>query len=302
MEKRELKHYDSLEDMLKKLLGNNAALIRRERISGGDINEASGLMLQDGSRVFLKSNTKDRASLFTSEAAGLRAIGETNTIRVPKILGSGVLEREGRSFLLLEFVESRGKISGYWETFAQELAAMHRTQAGKYAPGGKFGFENDNFLGSGRQENTPKDSWTEFFRECRLRPCFRKTGEYFSRDEKKRIERLLDRLDRYLTEPEQPSLVHGDLWGGNFITGSDGKAWLIDPAAYVGNAEADIAMTELFGGFSPVFYRAYKEAGLLKPGYEERRNLYQLYHLLNHLFLFGQGYLPSVLSVLYRYS
>ena len=109
-------------------------------------------------------------------------------------------------------------------------------------------------------------------------------------------------LDRYLVEPEKPSLVHGDLWSGNFITGSDGQAWLIDPAVYVGHAEADLAMTELFGGFHPRFYAAYREVNPLQPGYEQRRDLYNLYHLLNHLNLFGRGYLSSVLRILSRYE
>ena len=103
-------------------------------------------------------------------------------------------------------------------------------------------------------------------------------------------------------EPPRPSLLHGDLWSGNFITGSDGQAWLIDPAVYVGHAEADLAMTELFGGFHPRFYAAYREVNPLQPGYELRRDLYNLYHLLNHLNLFGRGYLLSVLRILNRYE
>ena len=115
------------------------------------------------------------------------------------------------------------------------------------------------------------------------------------------MQHLLDHLDRYLTEPSFPSLLHGDLWGGNFVTGPDGYAWLIDPAVYVGHAEADLAMTELFGGFSPLFYDEYKAAYDILPGYADRRDLYNLYHMLNHLNLFGRGYLPEVLWILNRY-
>ena len=112
---------------------------------------------------------------------------------------------------------------------------------------------------------------------------------------------LLDHLDKYLIEPAQPSLLHGDLWGGNFMTGPDGLAWLIDPAVYVGHQEADLAMTELFGGFAPAFYDSYKSAAGLEPGYRDRRDLYNLYHLLNHLVLFGEGYLYEVLAILRHY-
>ena len=109
-------------------------------------------------------------------------------------------------------------------------------------------------------------------------------------------------LDRFLEEPERPSLVHGDLWSGNMITGNDGKGWLIDPAVYYGHPEVDIAMTELFGGFPRAFYEAYEDTGMLQPGYGDRRDLYNLYQLLNHLNMFGRGYLPEVRRILKRYA
>ena len=116
------------------------------------------------------------------------------------------------------------------------------------------------------------------------------------------MQSLLDHLDQYLTEPAFPSLLHGDLWGGNFVTGPDGHAWLIDPAVYVGHFEADLAMTELFGGFKRAFYDAYREANEIPPGYYDRRDLYNLYHLLNHLNLFGGSYLAPVRDTLRRYA
>ena len=165
----------------------------------------------------------------------------------------------------------------------------------------RFGFTSDNYIGAGFQKNTPKDSFIEFFAECRLRVQFERASEYFDTSEIKAINAFLDRLDKYLIEPDHPSLLHGDLWGGNYITGPDGEAWLIDPAAYVGHFEADLAMTELFGGFRDEFYRAYFEVSPCQPGYEDRRDIYNLYHLLNHLNLFGAGYLSSVKGIVRRY-
>ena len=125
---------------------------------------------------------------------------------------------------------------------------------------------------------------------------------YFDASVRRRFDRLLDRLDTLLAEPDRPSLLHGDLWSGNILQGSDGKAWLIDPAVYVGHAEADLAMTELFGRLPAAFYGAYREVNPVFPDYAGRRDLYNLYHLLNHLNLFGPGYYASVLAALGRYQ
>ena len=162
----------------------------------------------------------------------------------------------------------------------------------------KYGFVADNYIGAAIQINTPKKSWVEFFRECRLLPQLRMADRYLDAGLRRKADRLLAHLDRYLREPEFPSLVHGDLWGGNVLCGSDGRAWLIDPAAYVGDFETDLAMTELFGRFPPAFYRAYQEENPVDGEYQERKPIYQLYHLLNHLNLFGRSYLGSVEAIL----
>ena len=152
-----------------------------------------------------------------------------------------------------------------------------------------------------RLNNRLEKTWYRFFRDCRLEPQFSKAQHFFDAVTRKRFIRLLDHLEDFLIEPSHPSLLHGDLWSGNFITGNDGQAWLIDPAVYAGHAEADLAMTQLFGGFHPAFYSVYEQINPLQPGYERRRDLYNLYHLLNHLNLFGSGYLSSVLRVLNAY-
>lgn len=296
------KHFTSLEEAVSVLFGNGAVITRTERIFGGDINEAYGLTLNDGHHIFMKTNIREDVSFFTAEAAGLDAIARTGTIGTPHILGCGTdAGRMGNSFLLLEFMDGKKRVSDYWETLGHQLAEMHRAKTADYVHGGKYGFVHDNYIGAGDQINTLHDSFVTFFRDCRLEPQFRRAIRYFDAADFKKITRLMDHMEDFLAEPEYPSLLHGDLWAGNIITGNDGRAWLIDPAVYVGHAEADIAMTELFGGFPAAFYNAYRESGILQPEYKQRRSLYNLYHLLNHLNLFGGSYLSSVKQVLEKY-
>ncbi len=269
-------------------------------VSGGDINEACLIILQGGKRVFLKENLQRNIRFFETEQVGLSAIRETGTIRVPTVLKTGTAG--GRAYLLMEFLEAAPVKPDYWEHFGRQLAAMHRADTSKWTPGGKYGFSEDNYIGAGEQCNSVRWEWIPFFRECRLEAQFGRAQRYFDRTGRKAMQQLLDHLDEYLVEPEYPSLLHGDLWGGNFLTGPDGYAWLIDPAVYVGHAEADLAMTELFGGFAPAFYDAYREAGTVLPGYADRREIYNLYHLLNHLNLFGGSYYGSVMRTIRRFA
>lgn len=294
-------YFTSLKNALYALFGEGIKIENASRISGGDINEAYGLTLTNGKCIFMKSNTKENLSFFTAEAAGLDAIARTKAIGTPQILGVGTdEERGGYSFLLLEFISGKNHSKKYWEDFARQLSDMHRAETAGLISDGTYGFDSDNYIGRHSQINTGYDTWTEFFRDCRLEPQFQDAARYFDREDRKRITRLLDHLDEILVEPEYPSLLHGDLWGGNVIAGNDGRAWLIDPAVYVGHAEADLAMTELFGGFPSAFYDAYKEVAPFRPGYERRRDVYNLYHLLNHLNLFGKMYLSEVRHMISR--
>lgn len=144
--------------------------------------------------------------------------------------------------------------------------------------------------------------WITFFRERRLLPQIQMAQRYFDSGTRRKCDRLLEHLGDYLEEPAFPSLIHGDLWSGNAVCGPDGKAWILDPAVYVGHFEAELAMTELFGGYPAAFYGAYREMNLYDAGYRDRRDLYNLYHLLNHLNLFGFSYLNSVQNILNRYA
>lgn len=292
------KIYSSLDEAVRDIYGMERTVARRRRIAGGDINEACALVLDDGTTLFMKYNSPDAFSNLEAEAIGLEEIASTRTIGTAKLLSLG--KNRNCSFLLLEFIAGGPRIEGYWETFANELASMHRSPVSHAEVG--YGFFMDNFIGMRRQINTPHDKWIPFFRDCRLKPQFEAATDYFGQSERRKMEYLLSHLDLYLVEPDRPSLLHGDLWAGNHITGNDGKGWLIDPAAYYGHPEADLAMTELFGGFPDSFYEAYRRYGNQNPEYKDRRDIYNLYQLLNHLNMFGSGYYSAVRSILRRYA
>ena len=302
--------FPSLGDALT-ALAPGASLEARRSVGGGDINRAYRLTLSDRTELFAKANASSLLPMFEAEAEGLAAMRATGTIGVTEVLGIG-LEPEAfgqdSSFLLLAWLEPASKRADFWETFAEELAAMHAADTAFLFPerGGQttYGFPIDNYIGSTPQINTPKDSWVDFFRECRLHPQVRMAYDagYLERSAIRQADSIIERLETLLPEPDHPSLLHGDLWGGNYMTGPDGKAWLIDPATYVGHREADLAMTELFGGFAPAFYSAYRSIAHVDAGYGERRDLYNLYHLLNHVNLFGYSYVGSVLRILNRFG
>jgi fructosamine-3-kinase len=262
-------------------------------IGGGCIADARVATFADGSRVFVKS-VAGAPGMFEREAEGLRALAEAGAIRIPEVLAVG------KEALVLEMIHEAPKKAGFFESFGRAFARLHDHR------GPSFGFPHDNFIGSTTQCNQPLDGsgWPEFFLERRLRFQAQLAVD---RGHGHEIERLLDRAEGLITELlgaaiELPSILHGDLWSGNFIVDERGEACLIDPAVYYGHREADLAMTRLFGGFSSEFYAAYDEASPLAPGHEDRLPIYQLYHLLNHLNLFGSAYYAQSMRILQRYA
>ena len=289
--------------------GVDIKLTRSFRLAGGDVNKAYGIELSNGVDIFMKANEKDNVDFFVQEANNLEAISKTNSIGTPEVVALGTDNGEdvGYSFLLLKYVPEDNKTNLFWENLARSLANMHKAETERFLPkdklakGCKFGFLQDNYIGRTKQINTPTKSWIEFFRDNRLLPQFKLAQKYFENDEIKNFEKLIDKISDFLIEPEKPSLLHGDLWSGNILCGKNETPYLIDPACYVGHPEADIAMTELFGGFNPVFYSVYKEEGLLQDDYVSRRDLYNLYHVLNHVNLFGQSYLGAAKAIIKKY-
>lgn len=274
-----------------------ASVIDSAAVGGGCISTAQRILLSDDRELFLKTNPPI-PGLFRAEATGLNELAKSNNIKVPKVLA------HDEDFLLTEFVEStRGAPpTGFFEEFGKELAGLHSSITSG------FGFFEDNFIGSTPQKNTgaPADwKWADFYVHYRLEFQFQlleSSGKATSELRtlfRKAISTIYSLLLEY---SEPPSLLHGDLWSGNFIAGVDGKAALIDPAVYYGDREAELAMTTLFGGFPESFYSAYNERYPLRPGWRDRHDAYQLYHVMNHLNLFGSSYYSQTISLLRRYQ
>ena len=292
--------YQSLEYAIGDVWGQGVTIQSRQSVSGGDINEAYRLTLSNGENAFLKLNSRVADNFFAAEAHGLKAMGGTGA-NVPQVLAYGHTT-ENTKFLLLSYEKNSRPVKDYWSLLGQMLANMHSANTDRFVDGEMFGFYEDNFIGATRQTNNPKPGWIEFFRDARLGAQMKLANHYFDKDDKRLCQRLLEHLGDFLTEPKAPSLIHGDLWSGNVMPDRNGQPMLIDPAVYVGHHEADLAMTELFGGFNPAFYDAYHEIIPKESGYADRRDIYNLYHLLNHLNLFGGSYLTSVRRILKRYA
>lgn len=272
-------------------LGRPFTATSTEPAGGGCINEA--LVLHgNGERYFVKLNRRDRAAMFVAEAEGLRELHAADAIRVPQPICSGV---SGRAFLVLEYLELGAGGGTSQERLGHRLAALHRRTHTK------FGWRRDNTIGSTPQANTEHEDWIEFWRTQRMLPQLRLAAEHGHARALTRATRLLERLHSLYTDYRpMPSLLHGDLWSGNYGVLTDGEPVIFDPAVYYGDREADLAMTELFGGFGARFYAAYNEAWPLDSGYEVRKDLYNLYHVLNHLNLFGGGYLQQATRLIDR--
>ena len=258
---------------------------------GGCINQAY-LLKGEEKTYFLKLNEHTALAAFEAEIKGLQEIAASQTVRCPKPLCCGVFE--DRAFLVMEFLPLMASTKKSQENLGRQLATMHRCTASAH------GFSENNYIGSSLQLNEYCENWLEFYYRKRLLPQLQ-TAARFDTSLLRRgseVERLLPELfDGY--EP-LPSLVHGDLWGGNQAALPGDIPIIFDPAIYYGDRESDLAMTEMFGGFSEAFYQAYKSEFPLHGGYHRRKDLYTLYHTLNHLNIFGTGYLSEARELLDR--
>lgn len=259
-------------------------------VGGGDISAAWRLQTTDGP-LFLKTAKAGALDMFEAEANGLSELAGANVIRVPDV--RAVTNYGDGALIALEWIEFGGPEVETSRDFGQKLAELHRQAQEQH------GWHRDNYLGLTPQPNHYTENWLDFFREQRLEYQLRLASDNgYGSALGPASGKLLDNLDTLFVGYEPcASLLHGDLWGGNWST-ANGKAVIYDPAVYFGDRETDLAMTRLFGGFSEEFYAAYDDSWPLHDGYEHRVVLYQLYHVLNHLNLFGGGYLNRSITLI----
>lgn len=264
----------------------NLELVRS--VSGGDIHTA-WIVRVDDRMAFLKCNRPESGPLFEAEREALQALAASNTVRVPQPWATGSTQHH--AWLLMDYLA----LSGSGDTasahaLGARLAALHAVH------GHAFGWRTDNFIGTTPQRNTWSDSWVDFWTECRILPQLdRAERAGHPAWLRKRAEHMLaHRVPALLDHRPPPSLLHGDLWGGNHGYLADGTPVVFDPASHYGDRETDLAMMRLFGGFHPAVFDAYRLAAPLPCGFHEREPLYQVYHVLNHLNLFGTGWLPRL--------
>jgi fructosamine-3-kinase len=261
-------------------------------IGGGCINAAYQLGA-NGRDYFVKLNRPEQLEMFVAEATGLAELAACDSLRVPQALCTGLAG--GQAFIAMEWIEFGRQRSASAAQAGRQLAQMHRCTREH------FGWERDNTIGSTPQHNTWNPDWIAFWRDRRLGFQLDLAARQGYRGAlQQQGARLLEALPALLDHDPAPSLLHGDLWGGNIGYDREGAPVIFDPAVYFGDRETDLAMTELFGGFGADFHAAYREAWPLPPGYDTRRSLYNLYHILNHLNLFGSGYLSQAEGLIGR--
>ena len=263
-------------------------------VGGGCIANASRVTTAAGD-YFVKWGNPAVAATFDAEAAGLQAL---KSAHAPLIIPDVISCDTSAGCLVLSWIEQGRKTPSFSADFGSALAQLHRSEADRY------GFSIDNFIGKTSQNNDWCSSWVMFFREMRLDPQVNlaRSSNLWRPSWDGLLRRLYVELPNLMPDQPEKSLLHGDLWSGNYLVAKNGQAALIDPACYYGHREADLAMTELFGGFDDAFYDAYQNAWPLEPGYENRRAIYNLYHLLNHLNIFGSSYAAGVEKILSRYK
>ncbi len=275
--------FTSVAQAISRVTGTAFRVQNQRRVGGGCINEAM-VLEGDGQAYFVKLNSSSSCSMFRAEMAGLEAIAATGCLRTPHVIASEVT---GDScWLALEYIALRSPGPKSSRQLGEGLAAMHEVSAPS------FGWQQDNHIGATEQVNGWSDNWVDFLGRQRLDYQLRLAASRGAPAAlRQKGARLLEQLPRFFDAYQpRPSLLHGDLWSGNWAADETGSAVVFDPAVYFGDREADIAMTELFGGFDRHFYQAYRSTWPLDGGYRTRKNLYNLYHVINHFNLFGGGY------------
>ncbi|WP_226036243.1 fructosamine kinase family protein [Aquibacillus saliphilus] len=277
-------------------IGDHTKIKCIKQVSGGDINEAYYVQTE-AKQYFIKGNQQVPEHFFRVEAKGLSLIESTKTIHVPYVYYYDEPRNGEECLMILDWIEGN-QADATSSLLGNQLAQMHLHS------NEQFGFEEDTFVGTLTQRNGYFDSWLTYYQNQRLVPQFElaiSRGRML-KQRRERLEKLISTLDKWMDKHPKASLLHGDLWGGNYLTGANGNPYLIDPSVFYGDHAFEIAFTELFGGFSSDFYHAYEEVFPLPRNYQEVKPIYQLYYLLVHLNIFGESYGPSVDRILARYT
>ena len=279
-----MKSWQSVVDQIEQANDERFSLLNAQAMPGGDINQVYQLQGIE-KNYFVKLNRADLLTMFEVEALGLNELRQQGTLRIPKPITYGISGEF--AFLVLEHIELKSAKPSTQLQLGQQLAELHQQQQDY------FGWHHNNYIGSNVQQNTRNNDWVNFWQKQCLTMQLQLAAENGYTGKVQQLGVQLNALiPRFFTEYlPQASLVHGDLWSGNAAADSEGQAIIYDPACYYGDRETDIAMTELFGGFGASFYTGYEEVWPLDSGYRTRKTLYNLYHILNHLNLFGSGYL-----------
>ncbi len=291
---------DFLNDILRQTLGSQSDIVSSESVSGGCINRVMKLNLKCGKPLLVKLSG-DANLGFGHEAQGLAAISQTNTIATPQVISVGDAPQP---YLVLEWIETASPQSLFWKRLGRKLADLHDANHEADPERQRFGFTEDNVIGAKPQINPWTDSWASFFCQHRLRYQFELAcGEgYFTESDVARFEAFLEKVSIMLEQAHaRPSLIHGDLWNGNFLCDENQQPVLIDPAVSYSHSEAEFSIMNMFGGFDRQCFDAYHEIRPAQPGANQRIEVYSLYHYLNHLNLFGRSYLNDCWRIINKY-
>ncbi|SEQ53212.1 Fructosamine-3-kinase [Hyunsoonleella jejuensis] len=283
---------DSLKSYLNSLLQQPIKKI--SRVSGGDISQAYRIETATNSYFLKLNNATNALTMFQTETYGLETIAKTNTIKTPTVLACDSFKDS--AFLFMEFIESKSPSTKDFINLGEQLAKLHESTCDTY------GLDHDNFIGRLPQSNTEHSAWVDFYTYERLLPQLElaKQQRLLLSSECPSVTHIKTQL-KPLFEDIKPSLLHGDLWSGNYLISKNGEPYLIDPAVYYGHHEVDIAMSKLFGGFGDAFYERYFSRIPSSEHSSARIEIYQLYFLLVHLNMFGRSYYGSVSSILRKY-
>ena len=289
---------DVLRDLLPSLQNLHDASGRVERVGGGSISDAWHVWLPSGQQLFVKSNTESFLPNFQAEKRGLAALHDATQGNDDLIVARPLVVAAARSraWLVMDWISSAGSTSDFFDRFGRGLAKLHRATLKRTEDEKRNGWIADNFLGAANQSNPPMESWSAFVAEHRIGYQIRWAVDQGLADKTliRSCESIANRMDSLLGGRENStSLLHGDLWSGNYLASSGGAAVIIDPAVYYGCREAEFGMLKLFGGCPDNFYRTYDDEFPFADGWQKRVSVYVLYHLLNHLNLFGRGYLSQ---------